>query len=63
MELLKRMNNHHQNTRIFIGDWTHGFTHQLNTGRERQEGVVGESENKTREKSGEGEGVWSEFGQ
>lgn len=28
-ELLKRMNNHHQNTRMFIRDWTGSSTNQL----------------------------------
>lgn len=62
MELLKRMNNHHQNTRTFIGDWTGSSTHQLNTKRERQREWLERVRTKQRRK-GEGKGVWSEFGQ
>ncbi len=61
IELLKRMNNHHQNARTFMRNWTGSFTHQLNTGR-KTVGVVGESENKTKE-GRRGKSVWSEFGQ
>lgn len=61
MELLKRMNNHHQNTRTFIGDWT-GSSTQLNTERERQREWLERVRTKQRRKR-EGKGVWSEFGQ
>lgn len=61
MELLKRMNNHHQNTRMFIGDWTGSSTDQLNAKRGRRREWLERVRTKQRRK-GEREGcmvrVW-----